>query len=128
MYDRPARYVSHHDGDTITLLIDQGFYDRKQIDVRLANVWAPELNEPGGNEVRGYLGFVIHSVPVEEWPFVVHFHKTKTGKDIKSFDRYVATVMIKDGNNSLNSLIMQYISDKGFTGGIGKAGLLRGGS
>lgn len=120
MNDRPARFVENHDGDTVTMLLDQGFFDRKQINIRLANVWAPEIDEEGGAQVKEMISFLMDGAnSTEEWPFVVHTHKTKTGKDIKSFDRYVATIMMPDGE-SLNSKLMNYISEhSAWGGGIG---------
>ncbi len=125
MHDRPARFVENHDGDTITVLLDQDFDDMKKINIRLANVWAPEMNEDGGKQVKAMVAFICAAYKVGPgFPLVVHTHKTKTGKNIKSFDRYVATVMMPDGE-SLNSKLMKYIAEIGVTGGVGRAGLLR---
>jgi endonuclease YncB( thermonuclease family) len=119
MHDRPARFIDNHDGDTVTMLLDQGFNDRKIITLRLANVWAPELNEEGGQQAKAYLRFLVTGPnSVEEWPFIVHTQQTKTGKDIMSFSRYVATVMMSDGE-SLNSKLMKYLADTNQTGGMG---------
>ena len=46
--DTPARVVSVHDGDTLTVLIE-----RRQVKVRLADIDAPELGQPfGANSKR----------------------------------------------------------------------------
>jgi endonuclease YncB( thermonuclease family) len=123
MHDRPAFYVTNHDGDTITLILDQDFYDMKRINVRLANVWAPELKQPGGPEVRAYVNeWCTRRMDRDRsvsWPFVVHTLVTAKDTQVKSFDRYVATVMSRDGKESLNADVMKFIIEKGYTGGIG---------
>jgi endonuclease YncB( thermonuclease family) len=69
MWDRRATLYDVHDGDTVTVVLDQGFGDTKRIKVRLLGVYAPELNETGGTDCRNF---------VKEWfnaqPFrlVVH--------------------------------------------------------
>lgn len=119
MLERPARFVSNHDGDTVTMLLDQGFRQTVEIDIRLANVWAPELKDPGGPEV---LAELVHLVDVAsfsgKWPFVVQPHLTRSGKYVMSFGRYVATVKMPDGE-SLNSKLMRYIVENDFLGGTG---------
>lgn len=125
MHDRPAKFLDNHDGDNVTMLLDQDFDDMKKIEIRLANVWAPEMDEEGGEQVRDRVRFLmIGANSYSTWPFVVHTHKTKKGKNVKSFDRYVATVMMPDGE-SLNSKIMAYIVREGYTQGIGRAGIAK---
>jgi endonuclease YncB( thermonuclease family) len=120
MHDRRARFVENHDGDTVTMILDQDFDDMKKINIRLANVWAPELDEHGGIQTKAYVSFLLSGRnSIEEWPFIVHTSVTKTDKPVKSFDRYVATVMSPDGKWSLNSELMKYITESGFKGGIG---------
>jgi hypothetical protein len=119
MHDRPARFIENHDGDTVTMILDQGFHDTKTIVLRLANVWAPEMSEKGGTQVKAYLTFLmVGPNSLEPWPFVVHTQKTKSGKDVMSFSRYVATIMMSDGE-SLNSKLMRYITEHNSGGGIG---------
>lgn len=124
MHDRPAKYVSNHDGDTVTVILDQDFYDNKQINLRLANVWAPELHQPGGEDVRAFVfkWFVdrVQAAPHDAWPFMVYTHQTPKGdRELKTFDRYVATVMTFDEKQSLNADVMKYILEKGYSGGTG---------
>jgi endonuclease YncB( thermonuclease family) len=53
--DNRARLVRVNDGDTIVVVLDQGFRDTKEIDVRLASVYCPEGAQPG------YLGCAAFS-------------------------------------------------------------------
>ena len=55
MWEYRARDLSVVDGDTLRLLVDTGFYARHQVDLRLLDVWAPELKEPGGEETKGFV-------------------------------------------------------------------------
>lgn len=121
MHDRPAQFIENHDGDTVTMLLDQDFYDRKQINIRLANVWAPESYEYGGADVQQFVDswFEERVKRGGKWPFIVYTDVTKKGTQVKSFDRYVGTVMTADLKESLNSDIMRYIVEKGYGGGIG---------
>lgn len=122
MWDRRAEYVSNHDGDTVTVVLDQGFYDTKQVNLRLANVWAPELAQIGGREVKKYVNtwFLDRVYSTKgQWQFIVVTYKTSTEHELKTFDRYVADVMTKDGKDHLNSDVMKFIVDSGYPGGTG---------
>lgn len=117
---RPARFISNHDGDTVTVVLDQGFYDTKQITLRLANVWAPELKDKGGMVVWAFVSqWFTKRMSDNDWDFIVTTYQTKTGNDVKTLDRYVADVVaVKDGAH-LNSDIMKYVAEKGYSGGTG---------
>jgi endonuclease YncB( thermonuclease family) len=121
MHDRPAKYESNHDGDTVTMILDQDFFDTKTINIRLANVWAPEEDEDGGPAVQHFVEhwFKVRARGKGKWPFVVYTDQTRTGTEVKSFDRFVATVMTADGKHSLNTEVMKFIVDQGYSGGIG---------
>jgi endonuclease YncB( thermonuclease family) len=60
VYRFNATLVSVHDGDTISVVIDQGLRDYKgrvesPIPIRLVGMAARELADPGGPEARDYL-------------------------------------------------------------------------
>jgi endonuclease YncB( thermonuclease family) len=121
MHDRPAKYVENHDGDTVTMILDQDFFDNKTINIRLANVWAPETDEGGGLEVQKFVEhwFHLRARGKGKWPFVVHTSQTRNDTEVVSFNRFVAVVMTADGKHNLNTEVMKYIIDQGYTGGIG---------
>jgi len=71
--DVPARVVSVHDGDTLTVLIE-----RRQVKVRLAEIDAPELRQPFGSRSKQSLSDLC-------------FGKTAT-LDVRGKDRYKRTI------------------------------------
>ncbi len=121
MWDNRAKYVANHDGDNATMILDYGRGLHHQIEVRLANVWAPETKDIGGSEVQRFVEnwFKTYSYRVT-WPFVVWSDRMKVAdKEQMTFNRYVGTVMTADGKRSLNSEVMEFILRHGYTGGIG---------
>ena len=52
----PATYIDNYDGDTITLLLDQGFRTQRAESVRLNGVDTPELR--GGTDLTKRLGYI----------------------------------------------------------------------
>lgn len=121
MHDRPAAYLENHDGDSVTMVLDQDFFDAKTINIRLANVWAPETDEEGGLEVQKFVEhwFKLRARGKGKWPFIVYTSQTRNETEVKSFDRFVAVVVSADGKHNLNTDVMKYIVDQGYTGGIG---------
>ena len=120
MHDRPARFVDNHDGDTATMMLDQDFFATQTINVRLANVWAPEPKDKGYVQAKAYLRFLmVGQNAVEKWPFIVITHETATGNQVKSFDRFVADIIRAIDGVSINSEMMKYLTQNGFTGGTG---------
>lgn len=123
MWDRRASYVSNHDGDTVTVVLDQGFNDTKTLDIRLFGVYAPELSERGGPEcqkfVQDWFGEQISRV-VGDWSFIVTtMRMKKADHEQMTFTRYVGMITSLDGSQSLNALVTQYILDNNFPGGVG---------
>lgn len=122
MYDRRAKFVNNYDGDSVVMMLDQGFMDTKTINIRLANVWAPELREPGGELVAKYVAdwFLNRIVRLDRpWPFLVITYRTRSDREQITLGRYVADVLTVDGEDHLNSDVMRYISEKSFSGGTG---------
>ena len=71
--DAPARVVSVHDGDTLTVLIE-----RRQVKVRLADIDAPELGQPFGANSKRSLSELCHGKPAT--------------LDVRGQDRYKRTI------------------------------------
>ena len=69
----PARVVSVHDGDTLTVLVD-----RRQVKVRLTDIDAPELGQPFGKNSKQSLSDLC-------------FGKLAT-LDVRGRDRYKRTI------------------------------------
>jgi endonuclease YncB( thermonuclease family) len=57
-YVRLAEFVSNHDGDTIVLRLDHGKYPTSkamtEAELRIRNLWCPELSEVGGAEAAEF--------------------------------------------------------------------------
>lgn len=122
MHDRPARYVKNTDGDSVTMLLDQDYYDFKQVNIRLANVWAPDGDQEGVLETKWFVQdwFMTHLVhAVTPWNFIVYSAVTRKGTMVKTFDRYVADITTMDGKHHLNSDVMKFLLEHGYEGGIG---------
>lgn len=103
MYVYNATVVGVHDGDTFTADWDLGarVWLHNQ-HLRIAGISARELSQPGGPEARDHLAgilrggsqVVIRSVKADHDP-----------ADVKSFDRYVVTVMLPDGRDLATLLV-----------------------
>jgi endonuclease YncB( thermonuclease family) len=100
-YRYRATAVAVHDGDTFTARVDVGFRTTVELELRIADVYAPELNEPRGQEARGTLSQLL-----AVGPLIVETRKAKrTGRDLRSFERYVADVWTWTGLNVAEALI-----------------------
>lgn len=121
MWDRRAEYVDNHDGDNATMILDQGFYDTKRIEVRLNGVWAPELKQPGGPDCQVFVRNWFHSRLIKpRWNFVVWTTPMpRADRELKTLDRYVANITSMDPHDSLNSAIAMYCLERGYGRGTG---------
>lgn len=122
MWDKRAAVHHIHDGDTLTVVLDQGFGDSKELTLRLLGVYAPELKQVGGPETLDFVQSWInqHLKPSLTWPFVVTTARTKVSdKEVTTLGRYVGTLTSLDGTDNLNVDVMQFIHDKGYGGGTG---------
>lgn len=120
MWDNRAQYVANHDGDNATMVLDYGRGLHQELEIRMANTWAPELKDIGGAEVQLFVHrwFIRHSK--SKWPFIVWSTRMKEAdKEQMTFNRYVGTITTADGKHSINSDVMAYIVQQGYTGGIG---------
>lgn len=100
--------VEVHDGDTLTMNIDQGLNGHQYEALRLVDCWAPELNEPGGVAARDFLA-AFCSVGGLQWR-VFTFKAGKRGREKRTFTRYVADVHFyppaTDGSTTLSELMV----------------------
>ena len=120
MWDKRAKLLRVKDGDTVVVVLDQGFGDSKEVDIRLLGVWAPESNQTGGKETKEFVEGWFAKLPSIEWNFVVTTVRMKTvDKEQKTFDRYVGFVTSQDGTDNLNTEVMEFIHSRGYGGGTG---------
>jgi hypothetical protein len=120
MWDRRARVFSPHDGDTLLVILDQGFGDTKAIHLRLLHTFAPELDEPGGPETLAFVQNWLdkHDPDGTEWPFVVVTERVKDEHELMTFARYVGTLTDPAGK-SLNEAVTAFVKEHGYGGGTG---------
>jgi hypothetical protein len=85
---------SYADGDTVRVLLDQGTGSRQSEDLRLLGVSAPEINDPGGLECRGFLLDFIASAPAWNWPLLCRTVPNTNPEPTqrRSFVRYMADI------------------------------------
>lgn len=116
MFDYRAQHLGVTDGDTVVMLMDQGFNGRQEETLRLKNVFAPEHNQPGGPETKQFViaWFAGHSESGLKWPFYVITEKNSNPEptEIRTFTRYVATVYVMGSGMKicLNDTINAYLS------------------
>jgi micrococcal nuclease len=92
------------DGDTLEVEIDLGFnVNVEGVRLRIRGINAPELDKDGekaaGQESKKFLALLIEGQIVE-----VKTYKTKTGRDRKTFERYVADVFV-DGKSVADTMV-----------------------
>jgi len=122
MWDKRAQVVEVHDGDTITVILDQGFDETKKIKLRLFGVFAPELKDEGGQACREFLTtwLATHDDLRGSWPFVVTTARTPiSDTEQQTLGRYVGTLTSRDGTSNLNVDIANFIQVQGYGHGTG---------
>lgn len=111
-YFRYAKVDSIVDGDTVIAIVDLGFSVFSKLELRLLDVFAFETK---GTEKE--LGLKDKNILAELIPvgssITIQTIKTKSGKDKKSFARYIAKIWTKDG------LLINDLLKKNPQGGIG---------
>lgn len=81
-----------HDGDTLWVTIDLGFYIAHAVRIRLAGINAPELATPAGPPARDALIGFIAAHP-GQWTARTY----KTGEE--KYGRWLATLYAPDGTD-----------------------------
>lgn len=123
MWDKRMLVTNIHDGDTVTVTLDQGFGDTKEgIRVRLLGVGAPELKQAGGLETRDFVTewFAKYTVPSLRFSFVMTTARgPRSDREITTLERYVGTVETIDHIHNLNMDVQDFISKSNYPGGIG---------
>lgn len=113
MWQYRASLIEVSDGDTVRLLVDCGFSARMQVDVRLLDVWAPELADAvGGLAAKQFveLWFGAHWLR-KTWPVMVQTQITKAVEPTqrRSFVRYIGEIWPVDGGVTLNERLRAYL-------------------
>jgi endonuclease YncB( thermonuclease family) len=113
MWDYRAQLITVTDGDTVTLLIDQGFSGRQEESIRLAGVSAPELRDPGGPEAQSFTTAWMGNLALLRWPLYVMTQPNRNPEpdERRSFTRYIGTVYdYADRNRCLNADLAAFLT------------------
>lgn len=113
MWQYRAAVVEVHDGDTLTLEIDQGFGGRQQESIRLAGVQAPELLDPGGVAARNFARDWVAAAGSRRWPLLLETSPTlvREPSERRSFVRYIGTVSRIDSPKvELNADVIAFLT------------------
>lgn len=121
MWDKRAWIETVHDGDTLTVILDQGFGDTKRIKLRLLGVFAPELSQTGGPETRDFVkAWLDSNKGTSTWSYVVTTARTpKSDIEQETFGRYVGTLTNLTGTENLNTAVIDFVRTNGYGGGTG---------
>lgn len=105
----PLRVI---DGDTIVILADTGFGGRQEEHIRLLDVLAPELNEPGGPEAKQYVIDWMAQLPAVRWPLLVRTQPNTNPEptERRTLTRYLATVVQLGTDRVLNADVGDYLN------------------
>jgi hypothetical protein len=111
MWDYRARPLEVLDGDTVRLEADLGYYARHRVDVRLLDVHAPELGQPGGTETRAFVEDWMAGLPAIEWPLDIRTQITRVTEPTErmSFTRYVGDIRDMLSLRWLNADVREYL-------------------
>ncbi len=114
MWDYRAKCMSVHDGDTVTMLMDTGFHGRQEEHIRLFQVFAPELSQPGGPETRQFVlnWMSTWQLATAQWPLYVVTEKNSSTEpqEIQTLARYVGTIWDVHKKNCLNNEINVFLT------------------
>jgi hypothetical protein len=113
MFDYRAQLVNVADGDTLTILADQGFSGRQEEAIRLAGVSAPELRDPGGPECAAFTQAWMGQLQLRRWPLYVMTEPNTNPEPVerRSFVRYIGTVYdYADRRRCLNSDLAAFLA------------------
>lgn len=110
MWEYRAALLRVIDGDTLALLIDQGFGGRQEEHIRLAGVSAPELSQPGGVESARWVADWLALAAGPRWPLLL---RTQPNTNVepterRTLTRYLGTVTA--GPRYLNGDLAAYLA------------------
>lgn len=98
--------VEVHDGDTCTVRLFEDDEVQRIVSLRLKDVWAAELWNPGGKEARAKLAALLPvGTRVRVRRFAVKSDKPWGPRYLKTFSRYVATLWIVSDGRCVNEMV-----------------------
>lgn len=125
-YPTPAlqriKPLGNHDGDTVKVLVDRGGPNeaREIWDIRLKNVFAPEIGQPGSQECKAFVAnWLATFIDGSDWPYMLETFRTPKSDALDmTFNRFVGIITSSTGEN-LNIDVQAFITTNGWGGGIG---------
>lgn len=109
-----------HDGDSFWMMVDTGFGQRAEPELRLSGVHAPEVRpmQPGGQETADFVNQWLgrNWLATRRWPFWIEVEMATTYEPQMdmTFTRYVAVVWPFDAPRtfatSLNQQVITFLS------------------
>lgn len=124
MWDHRARISEVHDGDSVTIYQDDGRSEYAVLKIRLFGTYAPELDQPGGQETATFARQWVADRGTGDWPFIVTMIRNKSNTlEQMTFGRYVAMVTSASTGESLNVAVSTFVRANGYGGGIGSTNL-----
>jgi len=99
MYQYKAKVIDVYDGDTITAMVDLGFYHYQQMKFRLYGINTPEIR--GEDRDRGIAVRDIVRAMILDKEVIINSYKDKQEK----YGRYLANIII--GDLDLNQWLVQ---------------------
>lgn len=127
-YPTPALWrispLETHDGDTVRVSVDRGIEESAVWSVRLKDVFAPELSQPGGPECRAFVSaWLIANGDGTAWPFLLETFRTpRSDAEVMTLSRYVGRLTSASGT-CLNDAVQAFITAQGYAGGTGAPGV-----
>lgn len=130
LWDYRCAFIGNHDGDSVTLRIDQGFGISKITEdgLRLKGTYAPEMREIGGADTRDFVArwFADHE-PADifdrvlmAWPYMLRTEMTRGfRRERVTLGRYVGIVWAPNDPISLNEAVNAYVIEQGYSRGTG---------
>lgn len=116
MWDRRARLVSVTDGDTLKLVLDQGYGDTKTLHARLADAHAPERGQAGHYETTRFVVFWLANRG-GDWPLVATSRRVRADThEVTTVGRYVFDVTDRAGE-SLTEAVNAFVAREGYPTG-----------
>lgn len=99
MYQYKAKVIDVYDGDTITAMVDLGFYHFQQMKFRLYGIDTPEIR--GEEREKGLVVRDIVRAMILDKEVIINSYKDKQEK----YGRYLANIII--GDVDLNQWLVQ---------------------
>jgi len=123
MWEYRAKLKRVVDGDSLYLVLDLGLFVWRPVEIRLLNVYAPEHNQPGGQETKQFVvNWMLGLNETLEWPMLVTTSITKQTEptEKQTFVRYIADVRDIARNRWLNDNLRAWLlMHDEWGGGIG---------